>query len=101
MACFWLFGRPLLRRLMGHDDGFWNGAIPGRLAAPLPGAGDRDRFLPAEISSAGDPPRVRPTSPRGSHDLGAFARGTALVRVRAGSAPAAPGDPCEVLPIGR
>ena len=28
MACFWLFARPAIRRMMGLDDGFWQGALP-------------------------------------------------------------------------
>lgn len=97
MASFWLFVRPALRRHLGHDDGWWDGALTGVLAAPLPGAGPRDRFLPAEIIVRDGALYVTPAPPRGSHDLAAYARGTALVRVRAG-APAAPaGAPCEAL----
>ncbi len=99
MTCFWLFVRPALRRWLGATDGFWHGALTAELAAPLPGAGNRDRFLPAEVAFVSGTMRVSPGSPRGSHDVAAFARGTALVRVRAG-APAAPaGSPCEILPL--
>ncbi|MEO1365612.1 MAG: molybdopterin molybdotransferase MoeA, partial [Acidobacteriota bacterium] len=45
MVTFWLFVRPVLRRLQGLDDGFWRGSLRGRLDAPLRGARDRDRFL--------------------------------------------------------
>ena len=99
MVCFWLFVRPALRRLMGHADGYWQGAVAGELAAPLPGAKGRDRFLPAEIEAVGGRLRVRPLGPRGSHDLMAYARGEALVRVPARSEPAAAGDTCEILPL--
>ncbi len=99
MVCFWLFVRPALRRLMGFDDGWWRGALTGVLRAPLPGARDRDRFLPAEVDGSTHPPAVRPVSPAGSHDLMAYARGSALVRVAAAADPARPGDPCEYLPL--
>jgi molybdopterin molybdotransferase len=96
---FWLFVRPALRRLAGLADGFWHGALKGELAAGAPAARDRDRFLPAEVSFDGGRLLVAPVAARGSHDLAAFARGTALLRIRAGSPEAKPGDPCEVLPL--
>ncbi len=99
MVSFWLFVRPALRRLMGIDDAWWQGAVPGVLAAPLPGAGPRDRFLPAELAYRDGTVHVTPVPPKGSHDLAAYARGTALVRVRAGAAPAPAGAACEVLPL--
>lgn len=103
MVCFWLFVRPALRRLLGRDDGFWQGALEGELEVPLPAGkpvpGGRDRFLPAEVSTVGGRLRVRAVTPVGSHDLGAYARGTALVRIRAGAAARDAGDRCEVLPL--
>ncbi len=97
MVSFWLFVRPALRRLLGLDDSWWGSALRGTLAAPLPGAGPRDRFLPAAIETRDGDLLATPHSFKGSHDLAAFAQGTALVRVRAGSEPAAAGAPCEVL----
>jgi len=99
MACFWLFARPALRRLLGREDSFWGGALAGTLQAPLPGARDRDRFLPAQVHFESGALQVRPVASVGSHDLSASARGTALVRVRAGAPPAEPGERCEVLPL--
>jgi molybdopterin molybdotransferase len=99
MVSFWLFVRPALRRLCGLPDGFWQGALRGTLAAPLPGAGPRDRFLPAEVAVEDGALHVTPFPPKGSHDLAAFAHGTALVRVRAGAPKAQAGEPCEVLPL--
>lgn len=99
MVCFWLFVRPLLRRLQGLADGYWQGALAGELEAPLPGAKARDRFLAAEVRFAEGRILVTPIAAKGSHDLAAFACGTALVRVPAGSPPAGPGDPCEILPL--
>lgn len=100
MVSFWLFVRPALRRLLGFADGWWQGALTGTLAAPLPGAGGRDRFLSAGLEAREGALHVTPYPSKGSHDLAAYARGTGLVRVRAGSAPAPAGASCEVLPIG-
>lgn len=99
MVSFWLFVRPALRRLLGFEASWWGEALAGTLDAPLPGAGPRDRFLPAEIAARDGALRVVPHPPKGSHDLAAYARGTGLVRVRAGAAPAPAGAGCEVLPI--
>lgn len=99
MACFWLFVRPVLRCLMGARDGFWQGALTGKLSAPLPGAKDRDRFLPAEVAFSDGRLLVAPLPPKGSHDLGAYACGTALVRIAAGAQPQEPGASCEILPL--
>jgi len=99
MVCFWILVRPALRRLYGLDDGFWRGALRGTLTAPLPAARDRDRFLPALVRFADGEPAVEPLLPVGSHDLAAYARGTALVRVPAGSPERRPGEPCSILPL--
>ncbi len=99
MACFWLFVRPTLRRWQGIPDGFWQGALDGRLVAELPGAKDRDRFLPAAVTARSGDLLVRPIPPRGSHDLAAYGTGSALVRIRAGSPPASAGDRCHLLPL--
>lgn len=100
MVAFWLFVRPALRRLMGFEDSWWGGALAGILARPLIGAGARDRFLPAEVEVRDGALHVTPFPPKGSHDLAAYARGTALVRVRAGAPPASAGAACEVLVFG-
>jgi molybdopterin molybdotransferase len=99
MVSFWLFVRPVLRRLGGSEDGFWHGALAARLAAAAPGAGPRDRFLPASVQAVAGELRVTAHPPRGSHDLDAYGRGTALLRISAGAAPAPVGAPCEVLPL--
>jgi molybdenum cofactor synthesis domain-containing protein len=97
MVSFWLFVRPALRRLMGIEDSWWGSAVAGTLAAPLPDARGRDRFLPAAIEPRDGELLVTPVPPKGSHDLAAYARGTGLVRVRAGAQVARVGDRCEVL----
>jgi molybdopterin molybdotransferase len=97
MVAYWLFVRPALKKLMGIEDGWWSGALSGTLAAPLPGAKGRDRFLPATVEIRDGRLFVTPHSSKGSHDLAAFALGTGLVRARAGAAPLEAGAGCEVL----
>lgn len=99
MVSFWLFVRPALRRLLGIEDAWWGNAVAGTLEAPLPRAGSRDRFLPALAEPREGELRVTPYASKGSHDLAAFARGNALVRIRAGTGPAGPGERCEALPL--
>jgi molybdopterin molybdotransferase len=99
MVGYWLFVRPVLRRLMGMADHFWAGAVNAALAAPLPAGGPRDRFVPATLSSERGHLRALPHLPRGSHDLAAFAQGQALVRIPANAAAAAAGEMCEVLRV--
>jgi len=97
MVSFWLFVRPALRRLLGFAEDWWSGAVAGVLTRPLPGAGARDRFATAAVEARDGVLHVTPFPPKGSHDLAAYAQGTALVRSRAGAAPAEAGAACEVL----
>ena len=99
MVCFWLLVRPALRRLLGFDDAFWREALDGPLSAPLPAARDRDRILPARVRFDRGRLLVEPLVPVGSHDLAAYAHGTALVRAPAGSPARAAGEPCSILPL--
>ena len=99
MVAFWLFVRPTLRRLMGYPDRFWGGAVNGVLAAPLAAAKGRDRFLPAQVEFRDGALLVYPVPARGSHDVGAYATGTALVRIPAHASVAEPGAACQVLPL--
>ncbi len=96
-VAFWLFVRPALARLAGRDADWWP-ALPATLAATLPGATSRDRFVAATVTwGAQGGPLAHPLPPKGSHDLAAYAAGTALLRVRAGAPPAPAGAPCELL----
>lgn len=100
MVCFWLFVRPALRRMLGFDDGFWQGALPATAATPLPAAKGRDLFLPGEVElDVREGLRVRAVVPRGSHDVAAYARGSVLVRVPKGTPEQPAGARCEVLPL--
>ena len=49
MVTFWLFVRPLLRRMMGHEDTYLAGLETGTLAEDAPAAKARDLYVPAEI----------------------------------------------------
>lgn len=99
MTTFWLFGRPLLRRLMGQHDAFWHGALEATLEAPVAGSRSRDRFLPAEVRAETGRLLAAPHPPKGSHDVSTFARGTALLRVPEGIARLEKGEPCQLLPL--
>lgn len=100
MVCFRLFVRPALRRLMGIADDWWGGAQAGTLTGPLPAAKSRDRFLPATAEVEACRLLVTPYPEKGSHDLAAYGKGNALVRVPAGAGPAEAGESCEVLLAG-
>lgn len=97
MVTYWLFVRPLLRRLLGHQDSLWHGAVGAELAAELPGSKGRDRFLPASLDVRAGKVFATPRPPMGSHDAGAYGRGTGLVRIRPNRPPASAGESCEVL----
>ncbi len=99
MVAFWLFVRPSLRRLLGSPDAFWQGALAATLETPLPPARDRDRYLPAIVRFEAGEIFTRALLPQGSHDLAAYARGNALLRLPAGSPAAEPGDRREILPL--
>jgi len=99
MVSFWLFVYPALRRLLGMPASWWGGAVGGTLAAPLPGSGPRDRFIPVAVEPRDGELLVTPFPPKGSHDLASFGQGNALVRVRPGTGPAGVGERCEVLLI--
>ena len=99
MVCFWLFVRPAIRRLMGLADAYWHGALSGKLLDPLPGAKDRARFMTADVEFRDGELLVRPYPPLGSHDVTAYGRGTALVRVPPRAEPTSQGGVCEILPL--
>ncbi len=99
MVTYWLLVRPLLRSMMGFEDGYWRGALQGRLVSDLPGAKWRDRFLPCRLHVDAGHLAVDPRPPLGSHDLVAYGAGSGLVRIPKSSAPASAGGSCEVLPV--
>ncbi|MDA8016694.1 MAG: molybdopterin molybdotransferase MoeA [Thermoanaerobaculia bacterium] len=97
MVTYWLFVRPVLRRLLGHVDELWHGSLSAELAADLRGSKGRDRFLPAALDFRDGKIYATPRPPVGSHDAGAYGRGNALLRIRPNQPPATAGAPCEVL----
>lgn len=99
IVAFALFAAPALDRLRGGDASCWSDAFEVELAAALPGAKDRDRFLPAAQRAGAGAPRALPLAAAGSHDLAAFARADLLLRVRAGEAPRAAGARVEAIAL--
>jgi molybdopterin molybdotransferase len=97
MVTWRLVVRPALLRLLGYRAAPLADLIAGELAAAAPGAGPRERFVPAVIEVVAGRLRVTPLAPQGSHDLAAQARGPGLLRIAAGSPPRLAGEACEVL----
>jgi molybdopterin molybdotransferase len=99
MVTFWLFVRPVLRRLMGLPDHFWHGALRAQLSAPLPPNKGRDRFLHTTVTFEDGRLLALPRLPRGSHDVVSYGRGNALLRLRPHAPASAQGSTCEILPL--
>lgn len=100
MTATWLFVRPALRRLGGEAGGFWSDTVHARLEGELGAGKSRDRFVPARARLQGGAWRARSLSPKGSHDLVAFARANALLRVVPGDPARAAGAACDLLLLG-
>lgn len=98
-VCFWLFVRPALRVLLGTEDAPWAGARSATLAGRLPGAKDRDRFLPCRLEQGDVGLVAHPRLPQGSHDVVAYGLVDGIVRIPAQAAPSGPGDTCSVLAL--
>lgn len=99
MVTFWLFVRPVLRRLLGMRDHFWHGALGAELLAPLPANKGRDRFLHAAVTTVEGRLLALPQLPRGSHDVVAYGPGNALVRMHPHAPAVLAGAACEILPL--
>lgn len=100
MCAFWLFVRPALRRLGGHAEAApWESALRATLDAPLPAASDRYRYLPARLTTRDGALHAEPLTPKGSHDLAAWAYADALALARPGDAARDAGETCEVLDL--
>jgi len=98
-VCFHLFGRELVGRLEGEADP----ALPritARLTLPLPATGPRETYHDALWSVFDGESRVEPLASKGSHDIGAYARANALLRVPAGSPRLQAGSLVECLLVG-
>lgn len=98
MVTYWLLVRPALRRMMGHHDHYWHGALEAELSGPLPRAKGRDLFLPSRVRFENGSLLAEPVAPIGSHDVAAYAHGSALVKVPARQEARAKGS-CEILPL--
>jgi molybdopterin molybdotransferase len=97
MITWRLVVRPALLRLLGHRSAPLADLIVGELAGDAPGAGARERFLPAVVEVVAGRLRVTPVAARGSHDLAAQARGPALLHVPAHTPARPSGAACQVL----
>jgi molybdopterin molybdotransferase len=93
---FHLFAREIAGRLEGDPE---PGApiVTGRLSRALPATGPRETYRDARWTIEAGESRVEPLASRGSHDLGAYARANALIRLPAGSPALAEGDLVECL----
>jgi molybdopterin molybdotransferase len=96
---WWLVIRPFLRRRAGFEDAAWRGARRVALGGPAPAAKERDRFLPATLHLERGEEVATPIATRGSHDLPAYARAQALIRIRAGDGARARGATVEALDL--
>lgn len=100
MVGWWLIVRPLLHALAGAPVlPAWAAARLVELGGPTPGAHDRDRFLPATLTLVRGRSVATPLATRGSHDLPAYARAQALIRIRAGDSARAAGATVEALEL--
>lgn len=100
IVAFALFAWPLIQRWMGRAAEPWREAVRCELATPLP-ANPRtfDRLLPARLWAEEGHWMSSVLPAKGSHDLAAFARANALLRLRPGDAPRATGATSEALPL--
>lgn len=96
---FHLFGRELLGRLEG-DDHAAAPRVSARLSRALPATPARETYRDAIWQVVDGESRVAPIRSAGSHDLGAYARANALVRIPAGTGPLEEGALVECILIG-
>lgn len=102
IVAFELFANPLIRRWQGVAATPWADAQRRRIRQPLrANPANLDRFLPCRLGNENGTPVADLLSPRGSHDLAAFAGATGLVRLRPSDAACEAGAECEVLPLLR
>ena len=92
MVAFWILVRPALRRLMDCKIPTGTEPSPGDSRRHCPGPADAIASCPAGALRRRRDPR-RAGASLGSHDLAAYARGTALVRVPAGRKSSRPAPP--------
>jgi len=97
-VCFHLFAREAAGRLEG-DAHPGASLITARLSRGLKAGGPREVYRDALWESAGGECRVEPLSSFGSHDLKAYARANALIRIPSGSPALEAGSLVECLVI--
>ena len=99
MVAWWLFVQPALRRLLGSQANFWDGALPGTLGGALGAGRGRDRFVPGVRRQFDGEPILEPLAAKGSHDLLTFGLATSLLRVRSSAPARSAGENCEWMPL--
>jgi molybdopterin molybdotransferase len=97
-VCFHLFAREAAGRLEG-DARPGAPLLTARLTRGLKAGGPREIYRDARWETAGGECRVEPLSSLGSHDLGAFAKANALIRIPPGSPALDAGATVECLVI--
>jgi len=103
-VCAVLFLRPLVRALLGDPHAGADPSETARLAAPLPGNGERRDYLRATLADGADGETLAtPIAAQDSSLVKALARADALLIREPGATPAAAGDVCRVVrlaPLG-
>ena len=84
---------------MGFEDSYWHGGLHGVLGGDAPRSKARDLFLAARVSFEDGRVVATPQKPAGSHDVGAYGVGSALLRIPARSEEGKAGEPCDLLPL--
>ncbi|RYV51158.1 molybdotransferase-like divisome protein Glp [Pengzhenrongella frigida] len=77
---FQVFVRPVLRRMLGHDE-VERPIVPARLLAAMTSPVGRRQFVRAHVEIVAGERVVRPVGGAGSHLVGALARSNALIVV--------------------
>jgi molybdopterin molybdotransferase len=100
LVTFELFGRPAIRRLMGHTS-LYARRIRVRVAEPITLAGSLTHFLRVRLAADGDGlPVATLAGPQASNILSSAARADALLIVPSTRSAVAAGDTLLALPLG-
>ena len=98
-VCFHVFVRLALDALSGADPA-GPVFVSALLTRPITSKGKRETYTDAKLSVTDGTLRAKPIRSRGSHDLGAYARANALIRVPHGTETLAEGAVVDCLVLG-
>ncbi len=98
-VCFHVFVRLALDRLSGADPA-GPVFVSAHLTRPITIKGKRETYTDARLSVEDGSLRAKPIRSRGSHDLGAYARANALIRVPHGTETLPEGAVVDCLLLG-